>query len=302
MRKIENFVRYFIHKLTKSEAEFASGYLAFYILLSFVPLLLFLSNMVVKVVPNFHEYIFGLIENLPNDVQNIVNPILENIFNGVSSTLSIASIASAIWLGSRGFLGLIKSLNKIFDVNPKSKIPFYEKIFSVFFTIGFLVVIVLFLLLSVFNEMIFNFISSFTERFGFIDNIVDTLLNGVGSLMPLILGIVLLFLFYRFAPSFNKFNRPKYTSIIVGSIFAILGVGLMTFFYKFTNDILNNEPSIYGSLGSILVTLVWLLAICNMIIYGAVFIKTFDDVVIHNMTIFDLNPNEKLFFKKKNII
>lgn len=297
MRKVENFVRYFVNKLVSNEADFASAYLAFFILLSTVPLLVFISNLIVNIFPNFNEYVYQLVSSLPNDVKNIVNPILDNIFNGVSSSLSIISILSALWLGSRGFLGLIKSLNKIFEVEVKSKIPFFEKIFSLLYTVLFLVVIAGLLLFSIFNERIIDFLRDITNNIQIIDTLADILLGWVGFLMPVLLQALLLVFFYRFAPSFTKENKPNRKSIFLGAIVATLGISFMTLFYKFTNDTLQRSPSIYGSLGSILVTLIWLLAICNMLIYGAIFIKTFDDIVYRKKDIYDLDINTKMFFK-----
>nr|WP_276938160.1 YihY/virulence factor BrkB family protein [Helcococcus sueciensis] len=299
MRKIENFIRYFIIKMTKSESDVASAYLAFYIILAFIPLVSFLSNMIVFVVPNFVEFVYEITENLPKDVQNILNPLFDSLFGGSSSSLSIVSIISALWLGSRGFQGLITALNKIFDVNSNSKIPFYTKIFSVIYTIAFMIVLASILLFNVFNEKILLIIKSIAERFDLIDGFGDFLVNGITTILPLIFTILVLAFFYRFAPSFERYKAPEFKSIILGSIVGTLGVAFMTFFYRYTNDVLTKKPSVYGSLGSILVTLVWLLAICNMIIIGAVFIKTFEDVVINKKTIKDLDPDAKYFTKIK---
>lgn len=297
MRKLENFIRYFIMKMTKSESDVASAYLAFYIILAFIPLVSFLSNIIVFVVPNFVDFIYEITKNLPNDVQNILTPLFDGLLGASSSSLSIVSIVSALWLGSRGFQGLIIALNKIFDVNAQSKIPFYTKIFSVIYTIAFMIILASILLFNVFNEKILNIIKAITKRFGLIDGFGDFLVNGITTILPLVFTILVLAFFYRFAPSFKKYKAPEFISIMLGSIVGTLGIAFMTFFYRFTNDVLTKKPSVYGSLGSLLVTLVWLLAICNMIIIGGVFIKTFEDVVINKKTIKDLDPDVKYFTK-----
>lgn len=303
MKKIENFIRYFLKKLKINEAEFASAYLAFYILLSLIPILVFISNLIVIVVPNFSEFIFELVENLPNDVQNILLPILNNIFKGSSSSLSIISILSALWLGSRGFQGLIKALNKIFEVKTTSKIPFYDKIFSVLLAIAFMITLASLLLFSVFNEKILGLIRNILINLNInsieiMESLTNILLNGILTLMPYLLSAILLAFLYALAPSFNKDNRPGWKSIIIGSIVGTLGISLVTFFYKFSNDVLQRSPSIYGSLGSIIVTLIWLLAVCNMMIWGAAFIKTYDDVVLNKKSILDLDPDTKFLVDK----
>lgn len=295
MRKIENFIRYFIMK--SSEADFASAYLAFYILLSFIPLLAFLSNLIIYVVPNFNEFVYSLIIKLPNDVQKIFRPMVESIFNGSSSSLSVIAILSALWLGSRGFLGLLRSLNKIFEVDINSKIPYFDKFLSVIYTIIFMILLASLLLFSVFNEKIIDLIRQLTTNKGIIDKIAGILIGSISNIFPILLAGLILMLFYRFAPSFKKNESPTLISIILGSIVATLGIILVTFFYKYTNDTLQQSPSYYGSLGSILVTLVWLLTVCSMIIYGAIFIKTYEDVIKKKMTIKDLDPNSEFFLK-----
>ncbi|MFM1539334.1 YihY/virulence factor BrkB family protein [Helcococcus bovis] len=297
MKKLKNFIRYFIKLMSVSESDLASTFLAYYLLLSFIPLLAFLSQVLVYVTPNFESFIYDLMKSLPNDVNKIFMPIVKSIFNGQSSSLSLIAIGSSIWLGSRGFLGLIKSLNKIFDVNTEGKIPYYEVIFSVFYTIGFMIVIGSLLLFSVYNEKILSIFKSFTDNILIINNISNFPIDGIGYLMPMIISIVLFVFFYRYAPSFEKGKRISFKLSLIGSIIATLGIGLITFFYKFTNDTLQRSPSYYGSLGSILVTLVWLLGICQIIIYGAVFIKTYKDVIIENKTIKYLE--EKVKCKRK---
>lgn len=293
MKKIKNFVMYFIKLLTVSESDFASSFLAYYLLLSFIPLLAFLSQVLIYVTPNFESFIYNLMKSLPNDVNKIFMPIVKSIFNGQSSSLSLIAIGSSIWLGSRGFLGLVRSLNKIFDVNTKGKIPYYEVIFSVFYTIGFMIVIGSLLLFSVYNEKILSLVKNFTNNIIIIDKISAYLIDGIGNLMPMIISTILFVFFYRYAPSFEKGKRISFKLSLIGSIIATIGIALITFFYKFTNDTLQRSPSYYGSLGSILVALVWLLGICQIIIYGAVFIKTYKDVIIDKKNIKYLEDKSK---------
>lgn len=278
MKKIKNFGLHFIKLLSDNEADFASTYLAYHLLLSFIPLLVFLSQVLIYIAPGFEEMVYSLMAQLPNDVKNIFMPVIENIFKSQSSSLSIIAILSSIWLGSRGFLGLIKSLNKIFAVDLTGKIPFYEIIFSVLYTIAFMVLMASILLFTVFNDKIAELILKFTDKYPLLYNIAEFFFNGLNTIMPLILAIIIFIIFYRYAPSFNRGNRISLFSATIGASFTTLGIALVTIFYKFTNDTLSRSPSIYGSLGSILVTLVWLLAICQMIIYGAVFIKTYLDM------------------------
>lgn len=97
--------------------------------------------------------------------------------------------------------------------------------------------------------------------------------------MPFILSILIFMFLYKYSPSFDDKTNITFFESFLGALVATIGIGLVTFFYRFTNDVLTKSPSIYGSLGSVLVTLVWLMTICQMIVFGAIFIKTYIEVI-----------------------
>lgn len=279
MKKIKEFISYFMKKNSEGSSELASAYLGYYLLLSFIPLLMFMGQVIVYVVPNFSEILYDLTRQLPNDIENLINPVIENLISSQSSSLSIIAIGSALFAGSKGFLGLKKSLNQIFEVESKSKIPFFDIIFSVLYTIVFIIFLAVILLFSVFNDKIINMIKGLTTNIQIIDVISGILLDGLGMLMPFLLAILIFIFFYRYAPSFTKENRITFVEAFIGAVVATIGIALVTFFYRFTNDVLTSSPSIYGSLGSILLALVWLMTICQMIVLGAIFTKTYIEVI-----------------------
>lgn len=274
MSKIKNYFEMFIANIKKSEIEFASSFLAYYLLLSFIPLLLFISQTVINLVPDMYDYLLNTIENLPKEVHEILLPILDGIFKKTSSSLSIVAVITAIWLGSRGFLGLIKSLNKIFDVSTENKFPFYEIVFSVVYTIAFTLLIAALLLFSVYNEKIIAIISNFTDQFQIISPISDFLIGSFSQIIPFLIAIVIFIFFYRYGPSFERGKRISFLDSFLGALFTTIALFALTAFYKFTSDSLSTNPTIYGSMANIFAVLVWLLTICSIIIYGAVFIKT----------------------------
>ena len=296
--KVKNFAIYFIKKNSETATTLASTHLAYYLLLSLIPLLMIIFQVLVLVVPNIGDLFMGLTENLPNDVKNIINPIIDNFANSSSSSISIVAILSAVWAASRGFKGLKIALNSIFGVHTKSKIPFFDLIFSVIYTVVFFVLLILLMLFTVFNEKIVDFIKSFTNNYEILDAISGILIEGIGFLMPFLLSIIVFIFFYRYAPSFNRETRITFLESLIGAVVATLLIAGITLFYRISNDVITKSPSIYGSLGSILVSLVWLLGICQMIVYGALFTKTYIDVVLAKRTPEDLDREHKLIERK----
>lgn len=301
MKKITHFIKYFLMKLNTSDTSFAAPFLAFHLLLSFIPLLVFLLQMLSLITNGFDTLIVNYIDSLPTDIRNVLVPIIQNVFE-TSSSLSIIAIISALWAGSQGFLGLILTLNRIFEIDTTKKvgilkkIPFFDRIFSVIYTIAFLVVMAVLLIFNVFNTEIINIIKTISSNLGtpLLKDVSDSLIFVVSLLLPLLVSIAMFMFFYKFSSAFYKDHSIPFDAAFFGSLFVTIAIFLLSLSYKISNHFFASGGNpVYGSLGSVMVALVWLLGICQCIILGGVFIKTYIDVVKEKKTYEPLSSNQK---------
>ncbi|MBS4762096.1 YihY/virulence factor BrkB family protein [Carnobacteriaceae bacterium zg-ZUI252] len=292
MKKIIHFTKYFSLKLKTSNSSFAATFLAYHLILSFIPLLVFLLQMLSFVAPGFDQLILKTLNTLPKDIQQVFSTVVENVFH-VSSSLSIVALFSALWIGSQGFLGLTLTLNSIFEIpsNDKidffKKIPFFDRIFSVFYTIAFLVVMASLLIFNIFTNEIISLIQNISEQFGtpLLKDLSDGLIFMMSLILPFLLSIGVFMFFYKFSSIFYKHHYMPFDALFIGSLVVTIAIFLLSLFYKISNALFSSGGNpVYGSLGSVMVAFVWLMTVCQCIVLGGVFIKTYIDVVKHKKT------------------
>lgn len=292
MKKIIHFFKYFFLKLKMSDTSFAAPFLAFHLLLSFIPLLVFLLQMLSFVTTGFDTLLLSYVKSLPVDIRNVLIPIIENVFQ-TSSSLSILAIISALWVGSQGFFGLTLTLNRIFEIDTTqkigilNKIPFFNRIFSLVYTISFLAVMAVLLIFNVFNAEIIGLIQTVSSNVGtpMLKDLSESVVSMLSILVPTILSIVIFMFFYSFSIVFyDKAHIPLDASFF-GSLIVTIAIFGLSVGYKLFNVYFSSGGNpVYGSLGSVMVALVWLLGICHCVILGGVFIKTYIDVIKRKKT------------------
>lgn len=82
------------------------------------------------------------------------------------------------------------------------------------------------------------------------------------------MGIMLSFL-YKFSPSVKTNISIKFSETIPGSIFASLGIIIFSAIFSFYVNNFGNYSKSYGSIGGLIVLLIWLYSISIVIVLGA---------------------------------
>lgn len=264
--KFMDFLKVFLHKVKGLDVAFASSFLAYSLILSFIPMFIFISQMLSYLNASFDDMIMNAIAYLPDSSEAILVPLIEGLISVRSSGLSILALVSWLWLGSRGFLGLVQTLNKVFDVKNKPN-AILSKVLGVVYMLGFIAIFAGLLLFNVFNKKILAFIDQYTELRSYSPEIYDVLVNGFLSLFPILMMIVMLGIFFKFAPSTSKEERIPWSSAFIGATVSSVATILITLLYSYSQN--NSSMNLYyGSMAGILALLVWLLMICQAIVTG----------------------------------
>lgn len=264
--KFMDFLKVFLHKAKGLDVAFASSFLAYSLILSFIPMFIFISQMLSYLNASFDDMIMNAIAYLPDSSEAILVPLIEGLISVRSSGLSILALVSWLWLGSRGFLGLVQTLNKVFDVKNKPN-AILSKVLGVVYMLGFIAIFAGLLLFNVFNKKILAFIDQYTELRSYSPEIYDVLVNGFLSLFPILMMIVMLGIFFKFAPSTSKEERIPWSSAFIGATVSSVATILITLLYSYSQN--NSSMNLYyGSMAGILALLVWLLMICQAIVTG----------------------------------
>jgi membrane protein len=236
--------------------------LTYYLILSVFPFLIFFLS-ILKFTPLADAGVLErLLAVLPGNTQKILYDIITEIMkNGNFALLSFGAVG-ALWSSSNGIMSVIKSVNRAFDLDESR--PFWKlRGLSILFTISLYIVLIIAFSILIFGEVFFNLIFvSYTWPSFIIWKILKVF-------VPLLfMGIMLSFL-YKFSPSIKDGINVKFSETIPGSIFASIGIIIYSALFSFYVNNFGNYSKSYGSIGGLIVLLIWIYSISIVIVLGA---------------------------------
>ncbi|MGG6448540.1 YihY/virulence factor BrkB family protein [Pseudobacillus badius] len=253
------FLKHLLKRIKESDVPDIAAQMAYYFLLSLFPLLIFAVTLLAYL-PISQEDIFSLIRDFaPSDtvatVQGILNEVMENRSGGL---LSFGVIAT-IWSASNSMNAVVKGLNHAYNVDESR--PFYKvRGMSVLLTFGLIVVIAAALVLQVFGKQIGLLASNY---FGISDQFLTLWNWGRWLVFPLLLFGVFVGLYYL-APNI----RVQCLTVFPGAIFAAVGWIVVSLGFSFYVNNFGNYSATYGSIGGIIVLMVWFYLSAMIILVG----------------------------------
>ncbi|WP_335871029.1 YihY/virulence factor BrkB family protein [Bacillus sp. 2205SS5-2] len=244
-----SFLKELGESVKNSELTGFAAQLAYFFLLSLFPLLIFFVTLL-SYLPFTEEDILSVIHDFaPGDTMNLIRSTLNEVMSKRNTGLLSFGLLATIWSASRGLHALIKSLNRAYDVEEER--PFFIQIgVSILLTLALIFVFFIVLLLPVFGEQIGLYISS---KLGF-SNLFAVIWESIRwALTPFLLFIIFVVIYFL-AP--NK--KISCTSAFPGAIFAAVGWVVVSFGFSYYVSNFGNYSATYGSIGGIIVLMVWL--------------------------------------------
>lgn len=245
----KGFMMEFIQRLKDADISGFSAQLAYFFLLSFFPLLIFLMTLLPFLNINPDQVYLFLNAILPDQVYSLINGTISEVLeNRNSGLLSIGFIAT-IWSASKGVDALIKSINRSYDKDETR--PFIiARLVSVIFTFLLVGLIIIALLLSVFGRQIGVVLFS---HFGIAVEFLNVW-NSIRSLIPPLLIFTVLTVMYWIIPNMKLYLR----SVLLGSAVATIAWLVLSYGFSYYVSNFANYSATYGSIGGIIILMLWL--------------------------------------------
>ncbi|NIK76772.1 membrane protein [Paenibacillus castaneae] len=233
--------------------------LTYYLILSFFPFLIFIVSFLGFVQLSGDSAIAELIRVLPADTGEMIRSILTEVSrNNKGALLSIGMIAT-LWSASNGINAIIKGLNKAYDVEENR--PFWKvRGISLIATIVFATVILLTMMMLIFGKVIGEYLFQLLHYPDGFESIWG-ILKYVISLAAMIGVFILL---YWIVPN----RKHSIKEVIPGVLFTTIGWIVTSLLFQFYINNFGNYSKTYGSLGGIIVLLIWLYISSIIIMLG----------------------------------
>ncbi len=258
------FVKDLFNKVRDAQLPATGAMLAYFLLFSVFPFLIFLLNLVALIAGGYESAIFDAISYLPSNASSMVIPVVRSLMSSSSGTLMSISLVVALWAGSNGIIRLMHEVNIAFGVvEPRGFIS--ERLLGIFFTIALALLLTLLMLSNVFGNVILGLIHRLVGQHPAIDRVWNIFRNFV----PLFFIIIVFILLYRISPNLGGKNRIVVWDVIPGAVFTSLAWVGISLAFAYYVDNFGNYDRTYGSLGGIIVMMFWLYLSSIVMVLGA---------------------------------
>ncbi len=250
----------FMDKLGADHVSAYSAMSSYFLIMSFVPFLMLLLSLA-KYMPFTADDIMNLLRNISLISENsFLQSILDEIFAHSNITVMGLTIVTLLWAASKGILAIIQGFNSVYDIE-ETRHVLILRFFAMFYTLAFMTVIMVTLVLLVFSSSIYDY---FIVHFPTLAPIAGLLvyLKGFFSLF-ILTGFFLLL--YIFIPA----RKTTIQNELVGAVFSSLGWSLFSFGFSIYVSSFSSYTRIYGSLGTILLFFLWLYILMYIMFLGA---------------------------------
>jgi len=261
INRIWSFIKDIVSRFIEDDILSAGAQATFYMLLSLFPFLIFVITLVSYTpILDFKDNAEIFATLMPKNAYTIVTDIIEQTVNSRSSTLLSFGMIFTLWSSSSGVSALIRGINRAYDQEEKR--PYWRLVgLSLYFTLELVAVIFLSLILIVFGRIMG---SHFFVFLGFSDLFVS-IWNSVRNIIAYIAIIVVFISLYRKAPN----RKIRFKEAIPGAIFASVAWVFISLGFSYYANNLGNYTKVYGSLGGIIVLMMWIYLSIIMILIGA---------------------------------
>lgn len=255
---IKNF---FDHKVGKNAAA-----LAYYLLFAIFPLLIFVSNLLGLLDLNVTSITRYLQAFLPRDVVQILGNYLDYVSQTSSSALLWFSLVFSIYFPMRAAGGLMDDVRVAYQLG-KPKNPILYGIRQLAYTLVLLIVILLTLLLSTVGR---RMLETFVTLFPALENLpmMDMLLT-LWQYLRFLLAAALMFAALGLLYASAQDRKQKVRTTMPGVAAALTGWLAVSIAFSFYVENFANYSIIYGTLGAVMVLLMWLYMTAVILILGA---------------------------------
>lgn len=253
-----NYIKAFQTQVLNNHISAYASSTAFFIFLSLIPIILLICSIIPYTPITEADFMIMITKAMPTVIDPLLVGIISEMYDKSIGLISVAALIT-VWSAGKGVFALMRGLNVISGVN-ETRNYFMLRIRAACYTLIVLVVIILSLGIMVFG----NFIAQILLK-----DIPDVkyIFKLFVHLRFFIVLLVLVFVFvmlYTWLP--NKRLRMK--EQLPGAIFAAVIWSLFSWAFSIYIDKFGGF-SIYGSLTTIIITMMWLYICMYIIMLGA---------------------------------
>lgn len=258
INKIKRYLLKIFEIIRKNEMRILPGNIAFFLILSLVPIVTLIGMIGVNFTDTFDRIINFINMYLPKDVVDLLLPFFKNANDNQYNVLVYLLVGFATV--SNGAHSIIIASNTLYDVENRNVI--FRRIKAFFLTIILLLLFIFIIVGLTFSNVIYNFfvnikIITFNETLVYIFNLLK---------WPTAFFIIFYTVRLLYTMSVDKKINSRYMT--KGAMFTTLGWIILTFVYSIYANNYANYHIFYGSLSNLIILMIWVYLISYVLVIG----------------------------------
>lgn len=255
---IEKYIKKIIKIIKKPEMKILPGHLAFFLVLSIIPIITMCGFVANLFNVSVDSVINVMTTTLPTEVNKLLIPFISG--EGIDIQIGFSVIIGYI-VASNGAQSIIVSCNTLYGISHTNYLR--RRIKALFLTVLLVALFVFTLIVLAFGNSILKFILSFGLFNSLSDKIyfIFLLLKWPTAILFIFIMVKLI---YTIAP--DQKIKSKYTN--KGAIFTTITWIISTFIYSYYVLKFSNYDIFYGSLSNIIVMMMWIYILAYTFVIG----------------------------------
>lgn len=231
-----------------------SAQLGFYLVLSVFPFLLFITALLGLFLQSgtiLEETLDTHLRAIaPSSVTTLLRDVLGEISKGSSGGKLTFGLLFALWAASHGMTAIMESLNIAYEVR-ESRVWWKRKLLGLALTLGFLLFTFLALLLLLYGPRLVDFLAG---RFG-LGSFATQFWNVLQALLLLAFVLIVFNSLYLLAPNVR---HKHWHWLMPGTVVGVALWFAASYGFKVYLSYFNRYSATYGSIGAVIILLLWL--------------------------------------------
>lgn len=283
------FIDQLLYRFAKHNVVWSGASLTYFLILSLFPFLIVLLNILSYTSLVRERAVLDMLQFLPLDIQAIIEGFLNDLSSSSSQGLLSVAAFVGLWTASSGVKAIIKAINLAYDYAENRHFLKLRGL-SVLFTIALLLMITLVMISLILGPVLGRMLF---ERFGYGDSFTS-LWNYLRYIIPLIYMILIFALLYKFSPNIGKNLRIPIREVLPGAVFTTIAWVSLSLLLSYYVSNFGKYAITYGSLGGVIVLLIWMYYSSIVIVLGGEINATLEDMRKNGLKV---NPDKSAFYK-----
>lgn len=231
---------------------------AYFFMLSLIPIILLLLSVVRYTPVTKADVMTAVVQVFPKSFDSLIVSIVNQVYNQSMAIVPI-TVLVALWSAGKGVLAMTTGLNMVYECF-ETRNYILLRIRASVYTVLFILMIILYLVLPVFGNQLSIFVTSHVP---FLTSVADKLIQLRSIIAPAAL-IAFSLLLYKFLPN----RKITLAREVPGAIFTAIAWMVVSWVFSVYLDIFHGFSDMYGSLTTIVILMLWLYFCMYSILLG----------------------------------